>query len=458
MDEVTFVILGATGDLTARKIIPAIYHLVERKKIQNFVIVGAARKKKKISTILNASKKFVKKGKDSVWNKLEKHASYVQLDFYNEDHYQNLQDELHRLEHKFKLPGKRIFYLATLSNHFETITHNLKKYDDKKHTKSWPRVVYEKPFGHDLKSAKVLNRHISRLFHQDHIYRIDHYLGKESVENISIVRFTNRVLEPIWNAKHIESVQIIMNESIGIEGRGSFYDKYGAIKDVVQNHMLQLLALVAMEPPKRLFGKYMQDAKVAILKRTYVESVLLGQYNGYTREPGVKKGSKTETFATLKLSLHTKRWKGVPFFFKTGKFLKSKETRIDVKFKEVKCLMLNNCPTDTNFLTIRIQPNEGITLDVHSKVPGEKSKITTVPLDFSQQSVTAPETPEAYETLLGDVIEGNQSTFVRHDEIEASWKITDAIRKGKVYHYRRGSNGPLQLQKWSKRHKIQWRA
>ena len=456
MNEITFVILGATGDLSKRKILPAIARLIEKKKIKKFAIVAAARRKVSIKKLVSEAKTFYKSRKE-VWQQIEKNSLYSQLDFYKEQDYQTLATNINKIEKKRKLKGNRIFYLATLPDHFPEITKNIKKYDCMNCSIEWPRLVFEKPFGHNVESAKKLNKTLAKYFAQKYIYRIDHYLGKELVENISLVRFTNRILEPLWNHKHIESVQINLLEDIGVENRGGFYDKYGAIKDVVQNHMLQLLALIAMEPPTKLFGQAVHNKKVAVLKKTKVDATLLGQYTGYLREKGVNKNSKTETFAALKLFVQNRRWRGVPFFLKTGKALKSKETRIDVKFKEAKCLMLGNCPTDTNYLTIRIQPNEGITLDVHSKTPGKRLNVTTIKLDFCHSCTFGPNSPEAYETLLEDVINGEKSTFVRHDEIEASWKITDSIKKAKRYPYKKGSVGPKQLQSWSKKHKVRWR-
>ncbi|HIJ10417.1 TPA: glucose-6-phosphate dehydrogenase, partial [Candidatus Woesearchaeota archaeon] len=373
-DGVTFVLLGATGDLTKKKLLPAIYHLVAKGKARHFAIIGASRKKTSMDSIINSAKKYVKNGKKEVWDNIAKRAVYTSLDFYKKEDYVQLKKVVKETELRWKLPGKMIVYLATLPAHFEVITKHLEAYHMCKHKKEWPRVVYEKPFGHDLKSAKKINKTIRKIFEEKHIYRIDHYLGKEFVENISLVRFTNRILEPLWNKDHIEQVQIYINEDIGIDGRGGYYDKYGVVRDMVQNHLLQLAALIAMEPPKDLSGDAIRDRKVDAFKRMRIHDLLLGQYQGYLKEKNVAKGSITPTFAALHLRISNKRWKGVPFLLMSGKKLPKREAGIHIKFKRVACL-LPMCPEDTNSLSIRIQPNEGITFQINGKVPG-KSFVT----------------------------------------------------------------------------------
>ena len=359
---------------------------------------------------------------------------------------------------KHRLSGNKLFYLATLPEHFDTIT----SYLDKSHLakgKGWSKMVYEKPFGNDLESAKKINKCIARVFKEEQVFRIDHYLGKELVGNLAMLRFTNRVMEPLWNKEHIESVQILLSEKIGIEGRGNFYDKYGALKDVVQNHMLQILALTAMEAPAKLTGEFMRNEKAKVLKKIKVHKVLRGQYQGYLQEKGVKSNSSAETFAALHLEVQNKRWQGVPFYLKTGKYLTRKDTSIHIKFKPVHCLLQENCPTDSNYLTVRIQPDEGFDLELFSKSPGTTTGVTPVKMDFCHSCLFKLKTPEAYQILLEDVIKGEQSLFVRNDEIEYSWKIIDKIekKKGTVYTYKQGSKGPEELIKFAREHKMRWR-
>jgi len=470
MSEAIFIILGATGDLAKRKLIPAIYKLVEDKKIDKLAIIGVAFSDKTIDQILENSKKFIPKINAKVWNKIKQVSTYQQLDFYNSKGYLKLKELIEKLEKKHNIKDNKIFYLATLPEHFEVITKNLAKHEivTKHKTKDgckkckhpWSRIVYEKPFGTELKSARKINKAILALFHEKQIYRIDHFLGKELVSNIALVRFTNRIFEPLWNNKHVDSVQIIMKEKIGLEGRGGFYDKYGAIKDVVQNHMLQILALVAMEAPERLEAKSIRDAKVKVLKKTTIDSTILGQYQGYKKEEKVDPKSKTETFAALKLLINNKRWKDVPFYLITGKYLAKTDISIHIKFKMVKCLLEKCCPQDSNYLTIKIQPEEGFYLELNTKKPRTAHQILPIEMNFCHSCMFGPNTPAAYETLLCDVIKGDQSAFVRSDEIEESWKIVEKINRKKLkqHSYQKGSNGPKELKLLDKTREIKWRA
>ena len=440
MDDVTFIILGATGNLTKKKLIPAIYHLIENKKIKKFAIIGVATNKTQTKTILNKSKKHIKNIKQKVWKELENNFHYLPLDFYQQEKFCSLDPFVKNIEKKNKLSGNRLFYLATLPQHFPVIAKTLKKCALTKKTKNnWVRAVFEKPFGHDLKSAKKINKTIKKIFKEKQIYRIDHYLGKELIQNIAITKFTNTFLEPLLNNRYVDHVQVILSENVGIEERGPFYDKYGVIRDVLQNHMMQMLSLSTMEKPKKFSGNYIRDEKVKILKTVKTtKELVVGQYIGYKKEKGIPKNSKTETFAATKLFVNNKRWKKVPFYLIAGKKMKNKITSVYFQFKKAQCLNINNhCDFKANYLTIQIQPEEGYYLQMNAKVPGEE-KVTAVKMDFCHACTFGPNTPAAYETLLEDVIEGDQSSFVRTDEIEQQWKITDKIteQKKKLYKYK----------------------
>jgi len=468
-DECTFVIFGATGDLSKRKLIPAIYKLIDDKKLCKFTIVGVSFEDKPKEEVLEASKKFIKNPDQATFEKLTKLFDYYSMDFYDTKSYSGLKELLKKIERKRKLPGNRIFYFATMPDHFVVITKNLYEanivkehpHTKTKKTRAWSRAVYEKPFGSDLKSSREINKYLASIFDEREIFRIDHYLGKELVGNIAMARFTNRVLEPLWNNKHIDSVQIIMSETIGIDGRGGYYDSYGATKDMIQSHALQLLALTAMEAPEyKLSASYIRNAKANVLKKVKVESVIRGQYEGYTKEKLVNPKSKTDTFVALKLSINNKRWKGVPFYIKTGKKLDKKDTSIHIKFKEVKCL-IDWCPADSNYLTIQIQPDESFYLELNTKKPYTTQEVTPIKMAFSHSTLFGPNTPEAYEVLLADIVQGDQSAFIRSDEIDLSWKIVEQIDKldgKKIYQYPQGSKGPKEMKKLDKKRTINWRA
>lgn len=466
MHECTFVILGATGDLTKRKLIPAFYRLIKHKEISKYVLVGVALDQKEVGEILNASKKFITTKVDGrVWKKLERSFYYLQGDFHEKKTYIELKNLLKTVEKKHKLKGKRVFHLATMPQHFATITKNLSMSgivngNNKTISQTkWSRIVYEKPFGFDLQSARSINRSVKKVFDESQIYRIDHYLGKELIGNIALIRFTNRVFEPLWNNKHIESVQIILSEKDGIDGRGEFYDQTGAIKDMMQSHMLQIMALVGMESPSQLTGKFIRDAKAKILKIIKVQSLVVGQYEGYRGEEGVREASTTETFAAASLTIDNRRWRGVPFYLKTGKGLDKKEISIHLKFKKIECLLSEKCPSDTNYLTIRVQPEEGFFLELNAKVPG-KNEVVPVKMDFCHSCLFGANTPAAYENVLLDVLRGDQSAFVRSDEIESSWKVVEKLQKkrGKLHRYKKGSAGPEEMNKLEKNKIIRWRS
>ena len=459
--SVTFVIMGATGDLTKLKLIPAIYSLLKLNVVSCISLIGVARSDVTIQSILDEAKKSIKDLDINVWNKLCKSAQYQRLDFNSLDDFCSLSNKIKETEKRENLSHNRIFYLATLPEHFKIATENLAKVGLGKNQKNgWEKILYEKPFGNDLYSAQDINKTIDKVFLEKNVYRVDHYLGKELVGNIALLRFTNRILEPLWNNKNIDSVQIICDENFGIKKRGNYFDKYGTIKDMFQNHILQIVSLVAMESPKFISGEYLRNEKVKVLKKISVEDVLLGQYEGYEREVGVDLKSRTETFFVAKLFINNKRWKGVPFFIRSGKNLNKKEAVIHIRFKAVDCLLSKSCPTDNNYLTIRIEPNEGFCFEINSKSLRKSFEIETFKMDFCHHCIYGLNTPESYEILLEQALAGEQSFFVRNDEVEMAWKIVDRIniKKLKIHKYSIGSSGPKELLEWNKKNHIIWKS
>ncbi|MDR3550924.1 MAG: glucose-6-phosphate dehydrogenase [Candidatus Babeliales bacterium] len=461
-NECAFIILGATGDLTKRKLLPAIYRMIARDVSKRFIIIGAAFDETSIDAILDSAKHFIEDDfDDAVWQKIKSNAYYHQLNFSQLDDFKSLNKLVTKLEKKHELAGNRVVYLATAASFFCQITQYLAQsgvvVKRELNQKPWNRIVYEKPFGHDLKSAQEINACIDTYLDENQAYRIDHYLTKELVSNIALIRFTNCVFEPLWNNRYIDNVQIVLSETVGVENRGSYYDAYGALRDVVQNHMLELMALIGMEAPEKLTGDFIRDARAKVLQKIRVVDVVAGQYDGYTQEKSVPQDSQTETFAALYLMIDNPRWAGVPFYLKTGKALDKKETVIHIKFKQVDCLLTKNCPTDSNYLTIRLAPEESFVLTLNAKKPGMSQDIVPISMDYRHSSVT---TDSAYEVLLEEIIRGERSVSVRFDEIESAWKIIDSAREkiGDVQLYAQGSSGPNVAVEFAKKHGMRWRS
>lgn len=465
MNECAFIIFGATGDLTKRKLIPAIYRLIANNKLKNFIVVGAALEDASMQKILDSAKPFIEGGIDeAVWQTLQARVYYQQLNFKNKDDFARLAATVTELEKKHTVSGNRLAYLAVAASFFCDITKYaaesglIQKLDAS--AKIWHRIVYEKPFGHDAKSAHIINDCIEAHLHENQAYRIDHYLTKELVSNIALIRFTNCIFEPLWNNRYIDNVQIVLSEQVGVENRGAYYDAYGALRDVVQNHMLELLALIAMEAPEKLTGEFIRDQRAKALKKVRVVDYVFGQYAGYKNEHAVAKDSQTETFAALFLMIDNPRWAGVPFYLKTGKCLDKKETVIHIKFKQVDCLLAKNCPSDSNYLTIRLSPDESFILTLNAKKPGTQQEIAPVSMEYCHSSRFFTGALSGYETLLEEVMRGEQSVSVRSDEIEYAWNIIDAIKPGAapVHEYDQGTQGPQAATEFANKHGMRWRS
>ena len=455
----TLVIFGATGDLTHRKLLPALYNLaIEQPLPPQFTVVGVARRpfsdeefrKQALESVNTFSRR--RPVNQSVWDTFSKGLFYCQSQFDDPEGYKKLGELLDKLDQERGTQGNRIFYLATPPAFYGSIggllsSSGVAKRGVETGAAGWSRVVVEKPFGHDLGSARALNAQLNTGFSESQIYRIDHYLGKETVQNIMVLRFGNGIFEPIWNRRYIDHVQITVAESIGIEGRADYYDQAGAIRDMVQNHIMQLLTLTAMEPPVNFGADAVRDEKVKALRAIppLVESeissdTVRGQYGpglvggetvpGYCQEPGVASDSQTETFVAAKLLIENWRWAGVPFYLRTGKRLPKRVTEIAIEFKRPPYLLFRGSGADglaPNILSMRIQPNEGISLQVSAKVPGQEMRLRTVNLDFLYGSSFGVEPPEAYERLLLDAMIGDSTLFTRIDETEVAWSLVDTI-------------------------------
>lgn len=448
------VIFGAGGDLTWRKLIPAMYNLhLDEWLPEQFAIIGVDRKELSLEDyqkhLRQGVDQFSRRGKVETksWDEFNQHlTSYLCADFSDGKTYTDLQKKINELEKSWNAKAHRVFYLAIPPFLVEEITNNLGK-AHLAHDKKLARLVIEKPFGHDLNSASGLNKMLTQNFDECQIYRIDHYLGKETVQNILALRFANALFEPIWDRRYIDNIQITVAERVGVEHRGGYYDHAGALRDMIQNHLLQLLCLTAMEPPVSFEADEIRNKKVDVLNAVrpiplqqvqhfavrgqYHEGWLEGDYvSAYREEPGVDPGSHTETFAALKLYVDNWRWQGVPFYLRTGKRLPVKASEISIQFQPVPHQSFPASAVidwQPNSLHIRIQPEEGILLRFQAKRPGLSMRLSTEGMRFSYMDAFKEEPPEAYENLLVDVIRGDATLFMRADQVEAAWTIIDPI-------------------------------
>lgn len=456
-DPCVLVIFGATGDLTARKLIPAIYNLEREGQLpSHFACVGFARRDKSHDSFRQemheAVNKFsrVKPVDENIWGTFANQIYYHISNFDDDKGYESLKSFLQDLDKKHGTRGNRLFYLSTTPNYFPDIIERLNKhgliYDTATVKDKWSRVIIEKPFGSDLNSAIDLQKFVLKHLDENQIYRIDHYLGKETVQNLLIFRFANSIFESFWNNHYIDHVQITVAEEIGIGTRGAFFEEAGILRDIIQNHMMQLLTLVAMEPPNDLQADSIRDEKVKVLQsirgidlKKFSDYVVRGQYgegfiNGekvksYREEDKVNPNSNVETFAALELYIDNWRWANVPFYLRAGKRLPKRTTEIAVIFKDVPGFLFSKKEKkiESNVLAIRIQPNEGIALKINSKVPGPQSPIQPVKMDFSYSSYFGLSPPEAYERLICDAMLGDGTLFARGDEVIASWRLLTPI-------------------------------
>lgn len=450
------VIFGASGDLAKRKLIPAIYELARQKLLsEKFALVGFSRSEMSDEQYRQDCREAVQKFArskpvdEAVWKRIEGNTFYVRGDYGCTADFQRLRDQLQKLDQKCGTAGNRLFYLSTPPTAFGPIVECLGAIKDP-NSKAWERIIIEKPFGRDLASAKALNAQLHRQFSEDQVFRIDHYLGKETVQNLMVMRFANSIFEPIWNYKYVDHVQITVSETLGVGTRGGYYDKSGALRDMVQNHLFQLMAMVAMEPPAALDAISVRDEKVKVYKsvrpirpEAVKDFTVRGQYGagessgqktpGYRREKDVPSDSRTETFVALKLFIDNWRWSGMPFYLRTGKFLPEKLSEIVVRFRSPPLtLFQKQCQSAVypNDLIIRVQPDEGMSWRLNAKVPGGQMNIKSVALDFFYKTAFNVEPPEAYERLIFDAMAGDQTLFIRGDEAEAAWAVIDPIEQG----------------------------
>ncbi len=481
------VLFGVTGDLSRKKVMPAIYDLANRGLLPpGFSLVGFARRdwadQDFAQIVHDAVKEHARTPfREEVWNQLSEGFRFVPGNFDDDAAFEQLRRTVEELDQLRGTGGNMAFYLAIPPAYFGTVVGQLKEHGlAEQSDDQWRRVVVEKPFGHDLESARELNATLADVFPSGSIFRIDHYLGKETVQNILAMRFANNMFEPIWNANYVDHVQITMAEDIGIGGRAGYYDGIGAARDVIQNHLLQLMALVAMEEPVAFDAESLRIEKQKVLASAQLPSRLdlttaRGQYMpgwaggekviGFLEEEGIKKTSATETFAAITVHVETRRWAGVPFYLRTGKRLGRRVTEVAVVFKKAPHLPFTQTATEDltqNALVIRVQPDEGMTMRFGSKVPGTAMEIRDVNMDFAYGGSFTEASAEAYERLILDVLLGDPPLFPRHEEVELSWKILDPVlahwaKKGTPDPYDSGTWGPESADKMMARDGRTWR-
>lgn len=471
-----YYLFGATGDLARRKLFPALFSLYKEGKLaEDFAVVGLARRPRTNEQfredVHESIKEFCRyKVDDALWSKFAEHFVYMPLDINNVEGFRELKGLTEQLDAKFGIPGNRLFYLALAPDLFGPVSFNLRD-GGLLETQGWSRLVIEKPFGYDLESARKLNKQLNQVFQEEQIYRIDHYLGKEMVQNIQVLRFSNAFFEPLWNNKHIANVQITLAETVGVEERGGYYDKSGALRDMVQNHLLQMLSMIAMEPPSRLHPEDIRDEKVKALRslrpfatdEEVARNVVRGQYTagalkgkdltGYREEDSVNPESKTETYVGARVFVDNFRWAGVPFYIRTGKRLPVKTTEVVIEFKNVpdNVLFANRHDLSPNLLVIRVNPMEGIYIKINAKKPGVDNVIQPVSMEFCQSCQIGINTPEAYERLIYDAARGESTYFTRWDEVAQAWAFVDRMAQAwrednsELHTYAAGSWGPARM-------------
>ncbi|MFL6113031.1 MAG: glucose-6-phosphate dehydrogenase, partial [Catenulispora sp.] len=448
------VIFGVTGDLARKKLMPAIYDLANRGLLPpGFALVGFARRDWADQDFAEEVHQAVKEHartpyREEVWRQLSEGFRFVSGEFGDKQAFMELKETIGKLDAERGTNGNHAFYLSVPPKFFPGVVEQLHEVGlDQGPDNSWRRVIIEKPFGHDLASARELNAIVDAVFPAKAVFRIDHYLGKETVQNILALRFANEMFEPVWNAHYVDHVQITMAEDIGIGGRAGYYDGIGAARDVIQNHLLQLLALTAMEEPVSFDAQDLRAEKEKVLSAVRLPADLgaataRGQYaagwqggqpvKGFLQEEGIPKDTVTETYAAVKLEIDTRRWAGVPFYLRTGKRLGRRVTEIAIVFNQAPHLPFEKTATEElgrNALVVRVQPDEGITMRFGSKVPGTAMEVRDVTMDFGYGHAFTESSPEAYERLILDVLLGEPPLFPRHEEVELSWKILDPIEK-----------------------------
>jgi glucose-6-phosphate 1-dehydrogenase len=485
----SLVIFGASGDLAFRKLIPALWSLYAARTLpEPFVIIGTARTEMTDDAFRDKMKDGVKQfarlkvPNDNVWSRFAASLRYAAGDPAGPDLYARLRQLLDEVEQRRGGPRNRLYYLSTPPSLYDDITRQLGKAGLAAEEGGWTRIIIEKPFGHDLRSAQELNELVTSVFREEQVYRIDHYLGKETVQNILALRFANGIFEPLWNRNHVAEVQLTVAEAVGVEGRGGYYEESGALRDMIQNHLLQVMCLVAMEPPVTFDAQAVRDEKSKVMQAVRpidaakVDAVALrAQYGagflgnrqvpGYLQERGVKPDSTTETYAALRLQIDNWRWAGVPFYLQTGKRMARRVSEVVIRFHRTPHMIFRrgDVNVDPNLLVIRLQPDEGISLIVEAKEPGPDLKISPVTLDFKYHEVFGGEPPEAYERLLLDAIHGDPTLYSRGDWIEQAWRLTQPILNhwatapGPLSQYEAGSWGPTEADTFIARDGGRWR-
>lgn len=492
-DPCAMVIFGASGDLTKRLLVPALYNLAHHHLLpENFAVIGLAYQDMSEEQFRQAMHRAIHESsrvghvEPAIWDNLEKRLFYVRGAFGEPEAYQKLAVKLAECDRDLQTNGNYLFYTATPPTFFAEIAQQLGNaglsQERAENGRSWRRIIVEKPIGRDLDSAKELNRALVEPFEERQIYRIDHYLGKETVQNLLVFRFANGMLEPLWNQRYIDNIQITVAETVGVEGRGQYYDNAGLVRDMVQNHMLQVLALVAMEPPYSFAPEAVRDEKAKALRAVHQmspEEVLTravrGQYGegmadgkflpAYRSEPNVNPNSATETYAAMRLTIDNWRWAGVPFYLRSGKALPKRLTEVAIQFRQAPHLLFPNTELEANRLILHIQPREGLSWGLEAKIPGPSVRLKTVSMDFNYSDHFGEEPSTGYETLIYDAMIGDSTLFQRGDIVEASWDIVmpvldvwQTLKPRNFPNYpARNSWGPQEAEEMIRRDGRKWR-